>query len=54
MRRRRRSHIHHTHYNLTPKSNPKPHPLTPTLVDEWVRVLIEEGIEPNPGPTFIT
>ena len=54
MRRRRKSHIHHTYYNLTPTPNPKPYPLTPALVDEWVRVLVEEGIEPNPGPTFIT
>ena len=54
MKRRRKSHIHHTYYNLTPTPNPKPYPLTPALVDEWVRVLVEEGIEPNPGPTFIT
>ena len=53
----RRRNVHgkrRTHYDHTPTPNPKPYPLTPTLVDEWVRVLIEEGIEPNPGPTFTT
>ena len=54
MRRKVKNGKRRTHYNHTRMPNPKPYPLTPTLMDEWVRVLTEEGIEPNPGPTFIT